>query len=63
MADEKKSLEDRVADWLEKQGYRLEYTTQRALRKAGFKALISMFLESKQGKAARKLDRRCFCTN
>lgn len=35
VSKEKLPLEERVSDWLEKQGYRLEFITLNAFRKAG----------------------------
>lgn len=50
MSDAKQPLEDKVADWLAKEGYRLEYLTTGALRAEGFNAVMSHYVETPEGK-------------
>src|SRR5581483_1656076 len=49
-AADKRTLEDKVCDWLGKEGYRLEYLAYRAFADVGLAAALSTFVESEDGK-------------
>src|SRR5882724_3394627 len=49
MSDERTLIEEKVAEWLGTQGYRLEYLTHKAMDDAGLGASISDYIENGDG--------------
>ena len=47
---EEENLEQKVLQWLAREGYRLEYLTQEAFRDAGVRTTMSHYIESPDGK-------------
>jgi hypothetical protein len=53
--DDRRSMEERVSEWVGNQGYRLEHVTYKAFKNARLDAVMSAFLESAEGKS-REID-------
>ncbi len=53
------TLEERIVGWLAKQGYRLEYLTNKALKDAGLHSVLGGYVESSDSKA-REIDVTAF---
>jgi hypothetical protein len=47
---DRKPLDEKVRDWLESQGYRLEYEAHRAFLDAGLSAAMGRYIDSRDGK-------------
>jgi hypothetical protein len=56
LSDTNQPLDAKVADWLEKQGYRLEYLTESAFRGAGLHAVLGEYVEDVAGQKPREID-------
>lgn len=50
MPDDKPSLDEKIVQWLGKEGYRLEYLAQRAFDQAGLTAVLGNFVNNAEGK-------------
>jgi len=56
MSNEEKSIEVRLQEWLEKEGYPLEFRAAAAFRRAGFNVVRGWYVDGEPGGKRREID-------